>query len=98
MIARKDVIVLDVRESFQREGLSLFPGIDQRAGLDDTKAIQEIVQRAIKEKKTLLVYDAAGKQVRWLMYSIEGHGLKDYWFMKGGSTAYYAALRKQFLN
>ena len=98
MIGRKDVIVLDVRDSFQREALSLFPGIDRRAFLDDTKEIQKVVQRAIREKKTLLIYDAAGKQVRWLMYSIESLGLKDYWFMKGGSNAYYAALRKQFLK
>jgi len=98
MVADKNVIVLDVRESFQREGLSLFPGIDDRAIMDDTKAIKAVVQRAIKEKKTLLIYDAAGKQVRWLMYLIESMGLKNYWFMKGGSTAYYASLRKRFLN
>jgi len=98
MVARKDVIVVDVRDSFQREALSLFPGIDNRAFLDDTKAIKAIVTRAQKENKTLLIYDATGKQVRWLMYSIESLGLKDYWFMKGGSNAYFAALRKQFLN
>lgn len=98
MVARKDVIVVDVRDSFQREALSLFPGIDNRAYLDDREAIKAVVTRAKKERKTLLIYDAAGKQVRWLMYLIEDLGVKDYWFMKGGSTAYFAALRKQFLN
>jgi len=57
-----------------------------------------VVAKAKKEKKTLLIYDATGKQVRWLMYLIEDLGFKDYWFMKGGSNAYFAALRKQFLN
>ena len=98
MVARNDVIVVDVRDSFQREALSLFPGIDNRAFLDDRKAITAVVSRAKKEKKTLLIYDATGKQVRWLMYLIEDLGMKNYWFMKGGSNAYFAALRKQFLN
>jgi len=98
MVARTDVIVVDVRDSFQREGLSLFPGIDNRAYLDDRAAIKAVVAKAKKEKKTLLIYDATGKQVRWLMYLIEDLGFKDYWFMKGGSNAYFAALRKQFLN
>jgi len=98
MAGASDVIVLDVRDSFQREALSLFPGIDNRAFLDDTKSIQAFVDKAKREKKKLLIYDAAGKQVRWLMYSIESTGFKDYYFMKGGSLAYFAALRKQFIN
>jgi rhodanese-related sulfurtransferase len=98
MTGSSNVIVLDVRDSFQREALSLFPGVDNRAFLDDRKAIEAFIEKAKREKKTLLIYDAAGKQVRWLMYSIESLGLKDYYFMKGGSTAYFAALRKQFIN
>jgi rhodanese-related sulfurtransferase len=98
MVADKNVLVVDVRDSFQREALSLFPGIDNRAFLDDRKAIKEMVDKANRQNKTLLIYDATGKQVRWLMYLLQDLGAKDYWFMKGGSNAYFAALRKQMLK
>ncbi|MBN4080145.1 hypothetical protein JYT31_00630 [Beggiatoa alba] len=98
MLARKDVIVLDIRDRFQREGLSLFPGIDQQAYLDNDERLSMYIEKAKKEKKTLLVYDAAGKQVRWLMYYLENQGLKKYKFMKGGANAYYDKLRKQYVR
>ncbi|MEK7816390.1 MAG: hypothetical protein AAB294_06180, partial [Pseudomonadota bacterium] len=47
-----------------------------------------IIERAKKEKKTLLVYDQVGKQVQWFQYYLESRGLKDYYFMKGGAQAY----------
>ena len=96
MMARKDIIVLDIRDRFQREALSLFPGIEKRVYLDDTAKLDAYLDQAARENKTLLVYDAAGKQVRWLMYRIERKGVKSYAFMKGGAHAYFAALRKQF--
>lgn len=98
MLVNKDVIVLDVRERFQREGLSLFPGIDKQAYLDDKPALNKYINMAKKENKTLLIYDAAGKQVEWLMYYLEDQGLKNYAFMKGGASAYFAALRKQYVK
>ena len=52
--------------------------------------------RTVRENKTLLVYDAASKQVRWLMYRIESKGTRNYAFMKGGAYAYFANLRKNF--
>jgi len=96
MMARNDIIVLDIRDRFQREGLSLFPGIEKRVYLDDTAKLDSYMDQAVREKKTLLIYDAAGKQVRWLMYRIEKKGVKSYAFMNGGAHAYFAALRKQF--
>lgn len=98
MLANKDVIVLDVRERFQREGLSLFPGIDKQAYLDDKAALNKYINLAKKDNKTLLIYDAAGKQVQWLMYYLEDQGLKKYMFMKGGANAYFAALRNQYVK
>lgn len=96
MMLRKNILVLDIRDRFQREALSLFPGIEQRVYLDDQVALEHYMDQVKRENKTLLVYDAAGKQVRWLMYYIEKKGIKDYAFMKGGAHAYFANLRKNF--
>lgn len=95
LMAQRDIIVLDIRDRFQREALSLFPGIEKRVYLDDQAKLERYIDQAARENKTLLVYDAAGKQVRWLMYLIEKKGVKRYAFMKGGAHAYFAALRKQ---
>lgn len=96
MVGGNDVIVLDVRDKFQREASSLFPGIDKHAGLDDKETLDRYFNKAKKEHKTLLIYDAAGKQVEWLIYYLEDQAVKNYYFMKGGTVAYYKALRKEF--
>lgn len=96
LMVRRDVIVLDVRDSFQREGIGLFPGIEKRTSLDNLDSLDKYIDKAKKEKKTLLIYDAAGKQVRWLMYYLEKQGIRDYVFMKGGANAYFNSLRTQF--
>lgn len=80
-------IVLDVRDRIQRDVL-LFPFREQRAPLDDLKKIDAVINDAKAQKKTLLVYDQAGKQVQWLQYYLENRGVKDYYFMKGGAQAY----------
>jgi rhodanese-related sulfurtransferase len=98
MVARKDVIVLDIREPLQREGLSLFPGIDRSADMDDKAELDKYINDALKDNKMLLVYDAVGKQVEWLMYYLQEKGVQNYAFMKGGAQAYFASLRKQFVK
>jgi rhodanese-related sulfurtransferase len=82
-------IVLDVRDSFQREGVSMFIGREHRVPIDNTSRLDRYISKALKENKTLLIYDAAGKQVRWLQYYLENKGLKSYYFMAGGTNAYY---------
>ena len=57
--------------------------------------LEKFFARAKRNGKTLLIYDAVGKQVRWLMYSLERAGVKNYWFMKGGAKGYYDMLAKQ---
>lgn len=93
-MANSDDIVLDVRDRFQREGLSIFVGREYRVYLDDTKRLDRYIQKAAKERKGLLIYDAAGKQVRWLQYYLESKGVKDYFFMDGGIHAYYQQIEK----
>lgn len=96
MVGNSDVIVLDVRDRFQRDASSIFPSIDKRVGLDDKPSLDRYFAKAKKEHKTLLIYDAAGKQVDWLMYYLEDQGVPNYYFMDGGTNAYYKDLRKDF--
>ena len=97
-IAETGDIVLDVRDRFQREGLSIFVGREFRVGLDNTKRLDRYIGKAKKENKALLIYDAAGKQVRWLQYYLEEQGLKNYYFMKGGIRSYYDQMEKEQLK
>ncbi len=83
-------IVLDVRDRRQRD-TPLFPFREQRVPLDNREGINKIVEQAKREGKTLLIYDAVGRQVRWLQYQLERAGLKDYYFMKGGAQGYWDA-------
>jgi len=88
-------IVLDVRDRFQREAVGFFPGQERRVSLDQKKKLEKYFRKAKYAKKTLLIYDAVGKQVRWLMYSLERANIRDYYFMKGGAKGYYEMLAKQ---
>lgn len=83
-------MVLDIRDRIQRD-LQLFPFKESRAELGDMQSIRYYVQQAKKSNKTLLVYDKVGKQVRWFQYFLEREGVKNYYFMKGGSEGYYEA-------
>ena len=91
-VANSKSLVLDVRDRFQRDALALFPGRERRAYLDQTNKLDRYINRAKKRGRTLLIYDAAGKQVRWLQYYLEYKRVPSYFFMKGGARAYYSAL------
>ncbi|MGD8568042.1 MAG: rhodanese-like domain-containing protein [Gammaproteobacteria bacterium] len=95
-IAKTSDIVLDVRDRFQREGISIFVGREYRVPIDNTRRLDRFIDKAKRENKALLIYDAAGKQVRWLQYYLEDRGLKSYYFMKGGIRAYYKNIKSDF--
>jgi len=97
-VGAANTLVLDVRDPFQREGISIFVGKEERVSLDDKQAVERYLDKAKRENRTLLVYDAAGKQVRWLMYHIEQKGVASYYFMNGGAHSYFADLRKEFVQ
>ncbi len=86
----KGAVVLDIRELRQRDAV-LYPMRELRAPLDDANKIAEAVNEAKRQKKTLLVYDKVGKQTRWFQYYLEKQGMKDYFFLDGGSEAFYEA-------
>jgi len=94
MVQNDNVAVLDVRDRYQRMGMGLFVGAEQQANLDDD-SINEHIKRSVAGNKTMLIYDEAGKQVRWLMYRLEAAGVSDYKFMKGGTRGYFKNLKKR---
>ncbi|MDH5425338.1 MAG: rhodanese-like domain-containing protein [Gammaproteobacteria bacterium] len=93
MVALPGSNVLDVRDRLQRSGMGLFVSKENHAGLDNNEMLKQYIQKAVTDNKTLLIYDESGKQVRWLMYRLEARGLKNYYFMKGGTRAYFKHLR-----
>jgi rhodanese-related sulfurtransferase len=86
----ENAVILDVRDMQQRDS-ALYPFRELRATLDEKGKIDAAIQKAITEKKPLLVYDQTGKQIQWFQYYLERKGLKDYYMMKGGSSAHFDA-------
>lgn len=80
-------IVLDIRDVSQKNAINLFPMQQHSVPLDNNK-LKRFVDEAKEKGKTLLVYDAVGKQVRWLQYFLEEEGLTDYFFMKDGAKGF----------
>jgi rhodanese-related sulfurtransferase len=89
---RKKYMTIDVRDKFQRAGVGFYPGIERWASLDQQKKLDKYVKKALKQNRTLLIYDEVGKQVRWLQYALEKAGAKKYYFMKKGAKGYYKEL------
>ncbi len=84
-----NVEILDVRDATQRGLIEIFPFRQTNIALDEKDRLDRYLKGIRDSGKTLLVYDAAGKQVRWLQYRLEQAGIKDYWFMKGGMKAWF---------
>jgi rhodanese-related sulfurtransferase len=94
--AREDnAIILDIRDPVQREGLQIFAHRENTVPLDNKK-MQKYVDLAKSKGKTLMVYDAVGKQVRWLQYYLEDQGVENYYFMKGGADTYFEDFIAQY--
>lgn len=82
-----DTIVLDIRDTMQKNAISLFPMQQRSVPLDNAK-LKVFVDQAKSENKTLMIYDAVGKQVRWLQYFLEEQQVPSYYFMKGGAKGF----------
>ena len=80
-------LVFDIREFYQRDKLIL-ENISISAPLNKFQHTLELIK---KNNSTLLIYDAVGKQVRWLQYLLEKNNIKNYYFMQGGVKGYLAA-------
>ena len=90
----KSTQVLDIRDMYQRAGISFFPGKERWVSLDNKKRLKRFLTRAKKKNKTILVYDEVGKQSYWFQYALEEAGIKNYYFMKGGARSYYKMIEK----
>jgi len=97
-VGSTDALVLDVRDRFQRDALGIFPGRERRAYLDETKKLDRYISKAMSENRPLLIYDEAGHQVRWFQYYLEDKGVREYYFMNGGTAAYFKSLTGNFLG
>lgn len=91
-----NVLVLDVRDRFQRDATGLFVGKENRVYINDATGLDKYIAQANKEGKTLLIYDEVGKQVRWLQYYLERKNAKSYYFMKNGVKGYYKYLDSKY--
>ncbi len=87
--ATDKTIIVDVRSRDQREGFYIFSGFENKIPLSDSENLKKIIKKAKRKKKDLYIYDAVGKQVRWLQYFLEKENAGNYYFMKGGANAYY---------
>lgn len=87
--SRSKSLILDVRDKYQRAGVGFFIGLEKWVSLDDQKKLNKYLKKAIDENRTLYIYDEAGKQVRWLQYTLERHNIKNYYFMKKGAKGFY---------
>jgi rhodanese-related sulfurtransferase len=84
----KNAMVIDLRDPFQRAKDSSLP---QNKNVD-MKGIRNIpmdrlvtlIKKGEFKNKQLLIFDAVGKQVRWLQYHLEEGGYSDYFFMAKG--------------
>ncbi|MDB4450969.1 hypothetical protein N9121_01305 [Pseudomonadales bacterium] len=62
---------------------------DEHILLDDTEKLEAFILKAKAAGKPLLVYDMAGKQVRWFQYFLELNQVDDYYFRKGGYRGFF---------
>ncbi len=84
---QSDAILIDARDSFQREeqGNPAFARNAKRWPM--TPLSKKLKTAAFKQEtkgKTLYVFDAVGKQVRWLQYHLKANGYTSYYFLKKG--------------
>jgi len=85
---QKGVMVIDVREPFQRAKDPQLPQ-NRQLSLSGVReiALDRLVPMLKQKKfqdKELLITDAVGKQVQWLQYYLEGNGYSRYAFLDKG--------------
>ena len=81
-----DSLLIDIREPLQRDQL-IFEERSTSAPLNKFHNALNLIK---KNKSPVLIYDAVGKQIRWLQYLLEKHNIENYYFMQGGVKGYLA--------
>jgi rhodanese-related sulfurtransferase len=86
-------ILIDVRDPMQRKRTPDF-GDKEIANYYMAKLARALASDRFRESTKghpLYVFDATGKQVRWLQYHLEAHGYQDYYFLDGGVWSIFGA-------
>ncbi len=89
--AEANAMVIDIREPFQRSKESDrsvkidLPELPQRVRYIPLNNMQKLLEKGIYKDKMILIYDATGKQVKWLQYHLQNEGYTNYFFLKGGA-------------
>jgi len=82
--------ILDIRDITQRSnGIGYFIGMEYWISLNRKNKVNQFMKKAHANNKTLFIYDAVGKQVRWLQYALEKANIKNYYFMEKGANGFY---------
>ncbi len=84
----KNTLIIDTRDPFQRAKAADLPQ-NKMVALNSIRNIPMDRMLALLKKnefknKQLLIFDAVGKQVRWLQYHLEANGYTNYSFMEKG--------------
>lgn len=77
--------IIDARDPKQRT--KKLPGFENAMPIPLDKLIANIIEKGHMKNSQLFIFDQVGRQVRWLMYYLDRHGYKDYYFLDGGATA-----------
>ena len=85
---QSNTVIIDTRDPFQRAKASDLPQ-NKMVNLSGIRNIPMDRMLALLTKKEfadkqLMIFDAVGKQVRWLQYHLEANGYKNYYFMEKG--------------
>lgn len=88
-----NAVILDIRDPKQRGLVELYPYRQENIAMDDTQKLNSFLKKIKSSGKTLLVYDEAGKQVRWFQYYLVENGIKNYYFMNGGVKQFFKDLK-----
>ncbi len=86
-IIEDNTFVVDIRDPFQRK-VTILRDITRNIPLDRIKLILPKIKTS---NENLLIYDAVGKQIRWLQYLLNKEGIQRYFFMEGGIRGYLDA-------
>ncbi|MDH5650017.1 MAG: rhodanese-like domain-containing protein [Gammaproteobacteria bacterium] len=82
-------VVLDVRTHQERDGVGLFFGHEKWVGINKYRKLVQFLKTVKDSGKPLLVFDDAGDKTRILQYELNRMGVKEYYFMEGGASAYF---------
>jgi rhodanese-related sulfurtransferase len=93
-----NALILDVRSRHQRDGFYVFSRYEESVSMEDKESLNKFIKQAKAGNKTLFIYDAVGKQVRWLQYYLEQQNAGPYYFMKGGAMAFFEIPENQLSN